>query len=159
MSIPKISIRRPNAEQPTSDVVDLFWARQSTARPARQIKCLVCQRSDKEGSISGVCVHCASDPSSTLTWIYNLAEATRERLHETGERWEAIYTHSPAQERFDAYRASQDAAKRAKVEQMARKGMVDPLMPLILAWLDYKASEAKVYEIEAWVKRCEEALQ
>lgn len=125
----------------------------------RQIKCLVCQRHEKESTIATVCIHCAANPSDTLAHVYRIAEAARERLHETGERWEAIYAHSPAQERFDAYRASQDAAKRAKVEQMARRGMVDPLMPLILAWLDYQQSQAASREVIAWVKRCEEALQ
>jgi hypothetical protein len=153
-SRPTISLNKPLKS--ASDV-ELF-GRTLPRATQPPINCIVCQRYAPASQRPGVCVECQRDTAATLAHVYHCAESARERLHATADRWEAIYARSPVQERFDAYRASQDAAKRAKAEAWARKGIADLLAPLILAWLDYQQADTKKREIEQWVKRCEAVL-
>ena len=126
----------------------------------KRIKCAICQRHELQSSLEGACVHCGSDVTATLTWIYNLAEATRERLHETAHTWEAALSKAdePLMDRFTAYQTSTDKAAQASANAAAQRGVTGPLADLIRLWLDYQQAQAKVYEIEAWVKNCEAVL-
>lgn len=127
---------------------------------AKRITCVVCRRSDMEGTIPTVCVHCASDPIATRTWIYNLAEATRERLHATGNAWEAALSKADTTllDRWTAYQTTADKAAQASANAAAQRGAIGPLADLIRLWLDYQQAQAKSREVIAWVKRCEAVL-
>ena len=127
----------------------------------KQIKCLTCKRHEKESTIAAVCIHCAADPSATLAHVYHIAEASRERLHETGDAYETGLQSAdePTLDRFNTYLTSTDTGKRTQAEQSARRGAVGALADLLRLWLAFQDSQAAVYASEAWVARCEEALQ
>lgn len=143
-----------------ADVVDLFWARQGKPRPAQNVKCLVCSRLEKQGSIQNLCIHCSSDPSSTLTWVYGIAEATRDRLHAAGDAWElglnAVDTATI--DRFTVYQTSTDIAAKVRTASAVCGGLQGPLANLIRLHLDYEDAQFKSREVIAWVKQCEAAL-
>jgi hypothetical protein len=128
-----------------------------------RLRCLVCQRNERAGSITGLCVNCCANPSETLGWVYSCAESVEDRVEATCLAWDnawgrACERNDPVCPRFTAYHESTDTVKRTQAETAARNGTPGPLADLIRLWLDFDSACAKAKDVKQWVKQCEERL-